>query len=130
MVPIVGRRRGQPVCAARQIVDRRMLESNNQNIEPQGFSPEAVVRRFDSWAASYDEDRFGTSYGRYVHAQEERLLRMWLAPAAGGGGPMLGCGARRVMGFFSPPHRATHQKGGIGRPKKTPQNKSRGGGGG
>ena len=76
-----------------------MLESHSHNIESQRFSPEAVVRRFDSWAASYDEDRFGTSYGRYVHAQEEKLLRMWLAPAARGRVLSLACGTGRFMDF-------------------------------
>ncbi len=63
------------------------------------FSPDAVVRRYDAWSASYDADRFGTSYGRYVHTQEKRLLRKWLTPSPRGRVLSLACGTGRLMDF-------------------------------
>ncbi len=76
-----------------------MPEPNPLSKANEEFSPETVVRRYDDWAASYDEDRFGNSYGRYVHAQEERLLRQWLFPFGGGRVLSLACGTGRCLEF-------------------------------
>lgn len=75
----------------------------------QESSPETIVRRYDYWAASYDEDRFGNSYGRYVHAQEERLLRRWLFPFGGGRVLSLACGTGRFLEFATHGLDASHE---------------------
>lgn len=76
-----------------------MHEMNPQNHANRAFSPESVVRCYDELAASYDADRFENSYGRYVHAQEERLLRQWLCSFRGGRVLSLACGTGRFLEF-------------------------------
>ncbi len=49
---------------------------------------------YEALAPRYDESRFGTSYGRFLHAQERRLLGRWL-PA--GAILDLGCGTGRML---------------------------------
>lgn len=59
-----------------------------------------IVQYYDSIAASYDESRFGNSYGEFIHAQEIGLLGRWLG---GSSGRILdlGCGTGRLSGFAS-----------------------------
>ncbi|MSU58175.1 MAG: class I SAM-dependent methyltransferase [Pedosphaera sp.] len=94
-----------------------MLIPNPQSNANQEFSPETVVRRYDDWAASYDEDRFENSYGRYVHAQEERLLRRWLASFRGGRVLSLACGTGRFMEFASHGLDPSHEMAAVARRK-------------
>jgi SAM-dependent methyltransferase len=57
------------------------------------------VQFYDGLAATYDDERFGGSYGGYIDAQEKRILRRWLAPIRGL--PILdfACGTGRMSEF-------------------------------
>ena len=61
-----------------------------------------VIRHYDGIAEHYEADRFDNSYGRYVDAQEQRVLRRWLAPVRNGLILDLACGTGRLL------HLATH----------------------
>jgi len=39
----------------------------------------AIIDYYDRLAASYDRDRFGSSYGTFIDARERRILRRWLS---------------------------------------------------
>ena len=54
---------------------------------------------YDSLAPDYDRDRFGNSYGRYVDAAEQAVLRAWLAQTPASDVVDLGCGTGRLLGF-------------------------------
>ena len=56
-----------------------------------------VVEYYEQLAASYDHDRFGNSYGAYLHAQERRILRQWLLPHSRGQILDLACGTGRLL---------------------------------
>jgi SAM-dependent methyltransferase len=56
-----------------------------------------LVEYYDQLAGRYDEERFGHSYGRYLDAQERRLLQRWLAPFRGGTILDLACGTGRLL---------------------------------
>lgn len=58
---------------------------------------EPLVQYYDRLAGRYDTDRFGNSYGRYVDAQERRVLCRWLAPFQGGSILDLACGTGRLL---------------------------------
>lgn len=62
-------------------------------------SKDPIVAYYDALAPNYDADRFGTSYGRFIDAQEQRLLKAWLPQD----GPILdlGCGTGRLSKFAS-----------------------------
>jgi SAM-dependent methyltransferase len=40
-----------------------------------------IIDYYDRLAPTYDRDRFGNSYGRFIDAGERRLLARWLPPA-------------------------------------------------
>lgn len=78
-------------------VDERLAQINRlTNRERQ------LVDYYDQLAESYDRSRFGNSYGRYVDAQERRLLKSWLYQVQGGRILDLACGGGRLL------HLATH----------------------
>lgn len=56
-----------------------------------------LVDYYDQLAESYDHSRFGNSYGRYVDAQERRLLKHWLYQVQGGKILDLACGSGRLL---------------------------------
>jgi SAM-dependent methyltransferase len=56
-----------------------------------------LVQYYDQLANHYDESRFATSYGRYLDAQERRVLRRWLSPFQGGTILDLACGTGRLL---------------------------------
>jgi SAM-dependent methyltransferase len=58
---------------------------------------EQVIRYFDRLAGHYDADKFGNSYGRYVDAQERRVLKRWLAPIHNGLVLDFACGTGRLL---------------------------------
>lgn len=61
-----------------------------------------LVDYYDQLAESYDHSRFDNSYGRYIDAQERRLLKHWLDQVQGGKILDLACGSGRLL------HLATH----------------------
>lgn len=60
-----------------------------------------LVDYYDQLADSYDSNRFGNSYGRYVDAQERRLLKRWLNQVRGGKILDLACGSGRLLDLAS-----------------------------
>jgi SAM-dependent methyltransferase len=72
------------------------VDSHTEQTERSGGPADQVLQYYDRLASSYDEDRFGGSYGRYLDAQERRLLRRWLAPFRGGAILDLACGTGRL----------------------------------
>ena len=56
-----------------------------------------VTAYYDALAAAYDQDRFGNSYGRYLHRQEARIIGPLLEPLQGQPVLSLGCGTGRFM---------------------------------
>jgi SAM-dependent methyltransferase len=62
-------------------------------------SADTVIAHYDSLANRYDPERFETTYGRYVNAQERRLLRRWLPTCESGPILDLGCGTGRLLEF-------------------------------
>jgi len=56
-----------------------------------------IVAYYDSLAPTYDQDRFGNSYGQFIDAGERRLLQRWL----GGRSDVLeiACGTGRLSSF-------------------------------
>lgn len=57
---------------------------------------QTITQYYNELAKGYDADRFGNSYGQYLHRQEHRLLQRWLRNK---GEPVvsLGCGTGRLM---------------------------------
>ena len=55
----------------------------------------SIKSYYDQLATRYDQDRFGNSYGAYIHVQEEGIFRRWLSNAT----PTLSlaCGTGRFM---------------------------------
>lgn len=55
----------------------------------------SIKSYYDQLATRYDQDRFGNSYGAYIHVQEERIFRRWLSNVT----PTLSlaCGTGRFM---------------------------------
>jgi SAM-dependent methyltransferase len=54
---------------------------------------------YDALADSYDADRFGNTYGRFVDAREQALLRDWLSDVPADAVVELGCGTGRMLAF-------------------------------
>lgn len=74
--------------------------SGRADAAPEELSAETreVVAYYDALAPTYDEDRFGGSYGAYLHGLERRALREWLQ------GPRvldLACGTGRFLDLAS-----------------------------
>jgi ubiquinone/menaquinone biosynthesis C-methylase UbiE len=53
-----------------------------------------IKEYYNRLASTYDSDRFGNTYGQYIHRQEERLLRRYLTRNKN---LNLGCGTGRFM---------------------------------
>jgi SAM-dependent methyltransferase len=70
-----------------------------EQTEQQAAVANSVIQYYDRLAGQYDEDRFGNSYGRYLDAQERRLLRRWLQPYRDGAILDLACGTGRLLDF-------------------------------
>lgn len=64
---------------------------------PPGSGPGSVVDYYEQLADRYDQDRFENPYGRYVDAQERRVLARWLAPVRPGKILDLACGTGRML---------------------------------
>lgn len=58
-----------------------------------------VVEYYDRIAQKYDDDRFGNSYGRYIDAQEQQLLKRWKVGADDGETLEIACGTGRLLDF-------------------------------
>jgi len=75
------------------------VDSHSEQAEPRADEADQLIEYYDRLASSYDEDRFGNSYGRYLDAQERHLLQRWLAPVRGGAILDLACGTGRLLDF-------------------------------
>lgn len=63
------------------------------------MNADPVVNYYENIAGSYDESRFGNSYGKFIHAQEMNILRAEL-PSSGKKQVLdLACGTGRFMEF-------------------------------
>ena len=58
-----------------------------------------VKQYYNELAKQYDADRFGNSYGNYIHKQEAVWMKRWLQKE--GDGLSMGCGTGRFMEFAS-----------------------------
>lgn len=58
-----------------------------------------VLQYYDAIATQYDESRFGTSYGKFVDAEERYFLKKWLIAVEGGRVLDAGCGTGRLLGL-------------------------------
>lgn len=58
---------------------------------------ETVQSYYNRIGAEYDDDRFGTSYGRYIHQQECAFFRKWLPENPSGTVLDMGCGTGRFI---------------------------------
>ncbi|MBL7807096.1 MAG: methyltransferase domain-containing protein [Saprospiraceae bacterium] len=56
-----------------------------------------ITTYYNQLAQTYDSDRFGHTYGRFLHAQERALLTCWLASVKAGSVLDLGCGTGRFL---------------------------------
>ncbi len=54
---------------------------------------------YDNLAMDYDSNRFGNTYGQYIHQQEVNILKKILPPIATNKVLDLGCGTGRLMSF-------------------------------
>ncbi|MES2945957.1 MAG: class I SAM-dependent methyltransferase [Pseudomonadota bacterium] len=54
---------------------------------------------YEQLAESYDEDRFGRSYGRYIDQMERAVLKSWLVKVSPSDVVDLGCGTGRLLDF-------------------------------
>lgn len=59
----------------------------------------AIKNYYDRLAPEYDQDRFGGSYGQYLHRQEIEILENWLSGISPNDVLELGCGTGRFSGF-------------------------------
>jgi ubiquinone/menaquinone biosynthesis C-methylase UbiE len=57
-----------------------------------------ILQYYDQLAKDYDDDRFGNSYGNFIHQQETRLLKKILKDIDGNIAD-LGCGTGRLTSF-------------------------------
>ncbi len=54
---------------------------------------------YDDLASTYDADRFGNSYGRFLDSRERAVLQAWLEGVPPADVADLGCGTGRMLGF-------------------------------
>ena len=66
------------------------MEQNNKD---------AVVSYYDEIAGDYDESRFGNSYGRFLDAEERRILDRLLPPNTGERRVEIACGTGRLTNY-------------------------------
>lgn len=58
-----------------------------------------IQQYYDELAAAYDVDRFGNSYGQYLHTQEQGIMQAWLGDIAPQATLDLGCGTGRFLPY-------------------------------
>ena len=58
-----------------------------------------IVDYYDSIAAEYDESRFNNSYGKFIDAQERRILDKLIDPASNGSRLEIACGTGRLTNY-------------------------------
>jgi ubiquinone/menaquinone biosynthesis C-methylase UbiE len=56
-----------------------------------------IQNYYDQLAPAYDEDRFGNSYGQFIHQQELRVLQAFRAASPQGQVLDLACGTGRLL---------------------------------
>ncbi len=62
-------------------------------------SNQEIRTYYDELAERYDDNRFGNTYGRYLHEQEKQILRRWLKDIPVKDCVELGCGTGRLLDF-------------------------------
>lgn len=63
------------------------------------MSKRPIRQYYDELAAAYDADRFGHSYGQYLHAQEQTIMQAWLRDIAPNATVDMGCGTGRFLPY-------------------------------
>lgn len=63
------------------------------------MSKHPIQHYYDALAGTYDTDRFGSSYGQYLHSQEQGIMRAWLQGIAPQATVDLGCGTGRFLQY-------------------------------
>lgn len=58
-----------------------------------------IQQYYDELAADYDSDRFGNSYGQYLHTQEEAIMQSWLQGITPQATVDMGCGTGRFLQY-------------------------------
>lgn len=58
-----------------------------------------IQQYYDELATAYDADRFGHSYGHYLHVQEQAIMQTWLEGIAPVVTVDLGCGTGRFLDY-------------------------------
>ncbi len=59
----------------------------------------AIHDYYEQLAPTYDQNRFGNSYGRYIDAMERAILCQWLAGVPAAEVIDIGCGTGRLLNF-------------------------------
>ncbi len=63
------------------------------------MSKHPIQHYYDELAQAYDTDRFGNSYGQYLHIQEQSIMQGWLQGIAPQTVVDMGCGAGRFLQY-------------------------------
>ncbi|WP_298608816.1 class I SAM-dependent methyltransferase [uncultured Thiothrix sp.] len=63
------------------------------------MNKQSIQHYYDQLASDYDANRFGNSYGQYLHAQEHQIMQAWLQGAAPTASIDLGCGTGRFLQY-------------------------------
>ncbi len=60
---------------------------------------QTILDYYNRLASNYDQDRFGNSYGQFLHQQEDKILQKWGVTHLDAPTLSLGCGTGRFMEY-------------------------------